>query len=198
MPLSFDFDSFERDFQTACLDCIHLLSGKYNQSPFYGVAVYMDAYYGTPGFYANTEESFQRTLVQYRQKYPESYSHSDGIRDLRYNTGDWEYQSFGCPDELDKCFNSRIRPWEDLARRMLDEEHDFWFASCGRVEEIACRIAISKATVEATRLLMRTSDFLIAVSAHDEPSVASVYRPMWYEEKGTLKGFDPMAFSSYQ
>src|SRR6478752_2388065 len=107
MSLSFDFSSFERDFQLACLDCIHLLVEKYNQHPFYGVAVYIDALYGSAGFYANTDESFQRTLAKYREEYPESYADSDNVRGLRYNVGDWEYQSFGLPKEFENCFSPR-------------------------------------------------------------------------------------------
>ena len=42
----------------------------------------------------NSEEKFQKTLVYYQEKYPEFYNSAEEIEELKYNTGDWDYQGF--------------------------------------------------------------------------------------------------------
>lgn len=73
----------------------------------------------------------------------------------------------------------------------LTEEHYQLF------DEVACKIALSTAFGHEVMALKRTDDFLVTVSGHDEPAFASIYRPMWYDDKGSLDGFDPMAYSEH-
>jgi Domain of unknown function (DUF4303) len=42
----------------------------------------------------NSEERFRVALAEYQKEYPEYYNSAEKIKDLKYNTGDWEYQGF--------------------------------------------------------------------------------------------------------
>ena len=99
MPHVFDFEQFERDFQRACVLGVRYLADHYNSDPFYAVSLYCDGFDGCFGLYANTEVDFQKTLAVYKNTYPDSYKTSLDIKDLKYNCGDWEYQSAGAPPE---------------------------------------------------------------------------------------------------
>jgi hypothetical protein len=48
----------------------------------------------------NSLEQFQKTLAYYQKKYPDDYSSDEDVRDLRENTGDWEYQGFFHLEEM--------------------------------------------------------------------------------------------------
>jgi len=42
----------------------------------------------------NSEEAFQKTLKKYQNEYPEDYNEKDAIENLKFNSGDFEYQGF--------------------------------------------------------------------------------------------------------
>jgi hypothetical protein len=65
-------------------------------------------------------------LKYYQEKYPEHYSTPENIEDLKYNTGDWEYQGFF---DLNDGFNEALYsehyniPFENtgLSKKELDD-----------------------------------------------------------------------------
>lgn len=193
----FDFNAFQIKFGEACIDGIRLLARQYNASPFYAVSVYVDGFDGQFGLYANTEDEFSRTLEKYRAEYPEVYVQAACVKALKYNCGDWQYQSLCHPNDFASCVQTKLQAWSaqvyDLSynQRVLTEEHHQLF------EEVACRIALSTAFTHEIISLNRTNDFLVTVSVHDEPSIASIYRRMWYKDKGCLDGFNPYIYSEY-
>lgn len=194
MSNSFDLAGLEKDFLTSCIDGVRYLAKSVTYSPFYAVSVYVDAYDGDFGFYANTEADFERRLRHYQEESPVEYADSYHVKELRYNCADWEYQGIVAADEFCRIVQRRIQHWSTLALQLIDSGDWFPVEENFLVEEVGCRIATSPALMSELQLLNRTSDFLVSVSGHDEPVLASVYRVMWYEENGTLRGFDPMAF----
>ncbi len=42
----------------------------------------------------NSEEDFAKSLARYQADYPDKYHDEENIQDLKYNTGDWQYQGF--------------------------------------------------------------------------------------------------------
>ncbi len=59
------------------------------------------------GLCLNSVEEFAKTLKYYSKNYPDKYDNDDEILDLKYNTGDWQYNCFadlndgeGFDDEL--------------------------------------------------------------------------------------------------
>ena len=194
-----DFDAFEQDFRDACVEGIRFLSRNYNQAPFYAVCIYMDGFDGCFGLYANREEDFVRTLQNYRSKYPECYGTVMQVKELRYSSGDWEFQSVGLPgldlpDDFE-CVSVRMEGWSRKVHALSYEQEAFTEMHYQLFEEVACRIALSTELARELTTLQKSDDFLITVSGHDEPSLASIYRPMWYSEKGSLDGFDAYAYS---
>ena len=59
---------------------------------FYSVGFDCNSEYAEILLCFNTEESFQKTLNHYQEKYGKSYDTDELICELRFNTGDWEYQ----------------------------------------------------------------------------------------------------------
>lgn len=49
----------------------------------------------------NSVEQFEKTLKEYQERYPKSYTDADCINELKYNSGDWEYQGFAEMSEQD-------------------------------------------------------------------------------------------------
>ncbi len=73
-------------------DCTSFL--KQNpQLSFYAMALDTNAEYAGILLCFNTEQAFQASLKQYQNgKYSQYYQTEEQIMDLRYNTGDWDYQ----------------------------------------------------------------------------------------------------------
>jgi hypothetical protein len=62
---------------------------------FYAFAYDCNAEYGEVNLCFNTEEEFAKTLEEYQNsEYSQYYQTEKDIRELKYNTGDWEYQCF--------------------------------------------------------------------------------------------------------
>lgn len=187
----FDFNAFQIDFSEACIDGIRLLASKYNAAPFCAVSVYVDGFDGQFGLYANTEDEFTRTLEKYRVDFPEEYAQAARVKALKYNCGDWAYQSLCHPNDFASCVRTKLEAWSaqvyDLSyrQRALTDEDYLLF------DEVACRVALSTAFTHEVKALKRTDDFLLTVSVNDEPPIASIYRLMWYKDKGCLDGFSP-------
>lgn len=60
---------------------------------FYSVGLDCNSEYGTVMLCFNTDEDFQKSLAHYAQgEYADMYETPEDILDLRFNTGDWEYQ----------------------------------------------------------------------------------------------------------
>jgi hypothetical protein len=185
-----NFDRFEQDFRTASLDCVALLTKNYNALPFYGVCVYADSFDGQFALYANTEAAFANCLQQYRAQWGEKYSNPVEAKKLKYNCGDWEYQTLCQPDNFRSCFERTMKSW-------CSEIYDLSYPRGGlsgdesdHLQDIACRVALSLASSAELASLNRTHDFSMLVAGHDEPELAAISRLQWFEKHRSLKGFD--------
>jgi hypothetical protein len=193
MNSRFDFDNFERDFRAASAACLKILVERYNALPYYGLCLYVDSFDGEFALYANTESAFEKVLRYYRAKYGERYSEPEQIKSLKYECGDWEYQTIGRPEDLRACFEQRMRRWStavfDLSYRggLTHDEYRYF-------DEAGCRVAMSLAVSAELAELNRTDDFTMLVADHDEPPLAAIDRLKWFEENGSLLGFQPVNY----
>ncbi|MEZ6056669.1 MAG: DUF4303 domain-containing protein [Planctomycetaceae bacterium] len=190
---TFDFERFERDFRDACIAGVRLLVERYNSVPFYALCIYSDSFDGCFALYANTHADFEEQLLYYQEKFPDSYHLDDKIKNLKYNCGDWKYQSVGePPKDFHECISNVLDTWEREVYELSYRRNALTERDYQAFEEIACRIALSSELRSEVERLNRTDDFAVTVSNHDEPSLASIERPRWYSRFGSLNGFDPM------
>jgi hypothetical protein len=61
---------------------------------FYAFAFDCNAEYAEVNLCFNTEVDFLKSLGEYQSENPQDYQSEEDVRDLMYNTGDWEYQCF--------------------------------------------------------------------------------------------------------
>ena len=97
--------------------------------PFYAFAYDCNAVYGCVLLCMNNEQSFKRTLSNYQKsRFGAKYQSEEGIRGLRYNTGDWKYQGFDeiglleyeeMGEAFDKDFNQGRRQFMEMATEAL-------------------------------------------------------------------------------
>jgi len=115
----------------------------------------------------NSKACFKHTLRLYQKEFPDSYTDSHSIDELKYNTGDWEYQGFF---DLNEGFDHDLYaehydiPFDNkgLAQNKLDElfqntdYHKVMSELLARLEKSGC-----------FNLLKKTSNFRIFLSEHE-------------------------------
>jgi len=90
---------------------------------FYSVGFDCNAEYAEILLCFNTEEAFQKTLRHYQNgKYSDLYQTEEDILDLRFNTGDWDYQGISTytvftEEELTEMYGD---DYEKMAKEMMD------------------------------------------------------------------------------
>ncbi|MBB6271168.1 hypothetical protein HDF26_001595 [Pedobacter cryoconitis] len=90
-----DFESIENELlEFAKTEVIKFVEAHPGEV-FYAFAFDCNAEYAEVNLCFNTEEAFTKTLTECQSgKYKDSYQTEEQIYDLRYNTGDWDYQCF--------------------------------------------------------------------------------------------------------
>ena len=137
---------------------------------FYAFAFDCNAEYGEINLCLNTEEDFSTTLERYRTEYPDRYQNAEYVRDLRYNTGDWEHQCFDTlhvftHEELDAIFRSMPED-DDLSWQRFVEHLLMLFTEALR----------DFTQTEAYRNIPKTPSFMAFCIDHDEDVDAALER----------------------
>ncbi len=109
------------------------------EKEFYAFAYDCNAEYGEVNLCFNTEEDFSKTLQKYQSgEFSHHYQTKEDIFDLKYNTGDWDYQCFSTlwvinqekldvifeqfePDDFDKLFDNFIEEIMVICTEVLIE-----------------------------------------------------------------------------
>ncbi len=197
MKYQFEFDRFERDFHTASAESVKLLAERYGALPFYAICVYVDSFDGEFALYANTNAHFEKILRYYRRlsDWADRCANPDIMKSMKYNCGNFEYQTIGCPEDFRACFEKTMEPWSSVVHDISYNRGGLTTEDYRRFDELACRVAISLASSEEVALLKRTDDFMMLVASAEEWPLAAVHRLKWFEEYGSLKGFQPSHYS---
>lgn len=130
---------------------------------FYSFAYDCNAEYAEINLCFNTENEFKKTLQYYQTgKYAEQYQSEVEINDLKFNTGDWEYQCFETinvltEDELTKIFN-------DLPA----DDYKSWNAFIENLLEFFCEVLIDFSKTATFNKILKTDHFLAFCIDHDE------------------------------
>ena len=138
---------------------------------FYAFAFDCNAEYAEFGLCFNTETSFQETLKDYQKgKFAEyyktevskHYKTEEGIKSLRYNTGDWEFQyleslNVFSNDELDKIFN-----------QLPDDDYESWKKFVSNLLDLFTESLVEFTKTKTYAKIPKTNDFICFCIDHDE------------------------------
>jgi len=111
----------------------------------------------------NTEEEFQKTLKQYQTgKYAHRYQSAEGIRELRYNTGDWEYSVF---DSMDVMSREEVDRTYDELNAVSYKAYSEYLEG---LQVAFCECLLDFTKTETYKKIPKTEDFAVFCFDHDE------------------------------
>jgi hypothetical protein len=134
---------------------------------FYAFAFDCNAEYAGVSLCLNTEEDFAGTLKHYQEgEFSKHYQKEEDIKDLKFNTGDWEYQCFDnleifSEEELDEIANA-IYPDKP------DDDYEKWGEFVNELLELFTESLIEFAKTETFNKIPKTDDFTFFCIDHDE------------------------------
>ncbi len=110
---------------------------------FYSVGFDCNTEYAEILLCFNTEEAFQKTLKHYQNgKYGDLYQTEEQILDLRFNTGDWDYQGISIYTAFSE--EELTEMYEDDYEKMQTEMMNFNYQLMQRFSQTACYKSIPK------------------------------------------------------
>ena len=131
---------------------------------FYSVGLDCNSEYGTMLLCFNTQEEFEKTLFEYQNgDFADSYQTAEDILDLKFNTGDWEYQDVASyqvfsSDELMAMFGDDI---DSLIECMMDFNY---------------KVLRAFVATEVFKIIPKTSDFQPICLDHEDDVLEALER----------------------
>lgn len=152
---------------------------------FYSFAFACNAEYGEINLCFNTEAAFSEILSYYQDRYPENYTSSENIQDLKYNTGDWKYQCFDTmfvleEEELSAIF-SEIYPDE------VNDNYLAWDQFINELLDLFTESLIRFSKTKVFKNIKKTDNFNFFCIDHDE-EVLEAFKRMERMEKYLAEG----------
>ena len=130
---------------------------------FYAFAYDCNVEYAEVNLCFNTEEDFAEALSHYQNgKYAEHYQDKEDIEELKYNTGDWEYQCF---DTLYLYSNEEI---EEILGQIPDEDYTLLNEFLEEMLLLITEVLIDFTHTEIYQRIPKTEDFIAYAIDHDE------------------------------
>jgi hypothetical protein len=137
-----------------------------NRNPnleFYAFAFDCNAEYTEINLCFNTEKDFKNTLSSYQGgEYSEYYQNLAQIKELKFNTGDWRYQSF---DTLYLLTDTAL---DELFQSFPDDDCKSWSQFLEELMELFCESLLAFIKTEAYAQIPKSIDFVIFCIDHDE------------------------------
>ena len=130
---------------------------------FYAFAYDCNAEYAEINLCFNTEEDFEKTLNNYQKgEFGKNYQSEEEIYDLKYNTGDWDYQCFSTTylfsdDEL-----------EDILDSFPEDDYLSWHGFTENLLNLFCEVLVDFSKTEIFSKIPKTNDFKFLCLDHDE------------------------------
>lgn len=128
---------------------------EHSNEEFYAFAFDCNAEYAEVNLCFNTEDAFKETLDFYQEKYSADYQDEESILDLKYNTGDWEYQ----------CFATMYIMEEDEMIALYDDDVD---AQLTELIEIFYQALADFRKSDVFASIPKTESFKLICLDHDE------------------------------
>ncbi len=157
----------EKDVKKALVDfttkSVQSFLNEHPKLRFYAFAYDCNAEYAGVGICFNTKEAFNETLKHYQEgPYAKHYQAQEDIEDLKFNTGDWEYQCFDTIDLLSD---------EELTRiynQLPEDNYVSWNNFLEELMEIFCEALIEFTYTKVYQSIPKTDDFCVFCIDHDE------------------------------
>lgn len=130
---------------------------------FYAFAYDCNAEYAEVNLCFNTAADFEKTLNYYRSgEYAKYYQTEEKIRELKYNTGDWEYQCFQTlrfmtADDLEEIFEQQP-----------ETKNKSWGLFLENLMCLFCAAMLDFTKTETFGKIPKTKDFVVYCLDHDE------------------------------
>ncbi len=143
----------------------------YPQKVYYAFAFDCNAEYGEINLCFNTETDFQDTLADYRSgPYADAYLTEEAVIDLRYNTGDWEYQS------IDTLYPISQLELDEIANELTDDNLESWKSVIQKILSLfEDSLSLFKQT-DTYKQIRKTDDFIAFCIDHDEEVLEALAR----------------------
>ncbi|PIT12832.1 DUF4303 domain-containing protein [Snodgrassella alvi] len=134
---------------------------------FYAFAFDCNVEYGEINLCFNTEHAFSKVLNRYQNgDFAENYRTTEAIYQLRYNTGDWEYQCFDTlyvfsEEELENYFNK-------LYPNDVNDDYGAWKAFANSLLDLFTKQLVEFSKTDIFKKIPKTNDFKFFCIDHDE------------------------------
>lgn len=112
----------------------------------------------------NTEEAFQKTLMEYQEGSASDRTDASAIENLRYNPGDWTYTEITEAELFDE---------DELTSRYQDNMEK----QCADMLHLCEEILADFRKTDAFRKIPKTADFVSYCIDHDEDPADALARP---------------------
>lgn len=129
---------------------------------FYAFAFDCNAEYAEINLCLNTESDFSKSINHYQAKYLNSYNNEEDIRDLRFNTGDWEYQCF------DTIYVLTDEQLSEIFQAMPEDDHQTWQRFIGGLLTLFTAALQDFTETETYKSIPKTDNFTTFCIDHDE------------------------------
>lgn len=130
---------------------------------FYAFAYDCNAEYSEVNLCFNTEQAFAKTLANYQQgEYSEYYQSPEQINELKFNTGDWEYQCF----ETHHIFSEQALG--EIFQALPEDDDCSRNAFVESIMEIFCKSLLLFLNTETYQKIPKSPQFLAFCIDHDE------------------------------
>ena len=129
---------------------------------FYALAFDCNAEYAEINLCLNTESDFSKSLNHYQTEYPESYQNDENIRDLRFNTGDWEYQCF------DTIYVLTDEQLSEIFQAIPEDDYQTWQKFVGGLLVLFTEALQDFTKTEIYKSIPKTDNFTTFCIDHDE------------------------------
>ena len=143
---------------------------------FYAFAFDCNAEYAEVNLCLNTELEFKQTLEQYQNgDYPQYYQTNEDIKDLKFNTGDWEYQCF---ESINVLSDGELT---EIFQSLPEDDYKSWKEFVEELMELFCETLIEFRKTEIYTKIQKTEDFISFCIDHDEDFEQGIKRLKKYE-----------------
>lgn len=150
---------------------------KNSKLEFYAFAYDCNAEYAEINLCFNTLFDFEKTLDYYQNgQFGQNFKSDEDIRDLKYNTGDWEYQCFETisilsGDELNDIFNG------------FPDDDKSWNEFVESLMELFCECLLEFRDTLTFKSIPKSKDFVSFCIDHDEDLKIAKERLIQIENK---------------
>ena len=138
---------------------------------FYAFAFDTHAEYAELNLCFNTEADFQQRLTYYQSgEWAESYQSPEAIQELKFNTGDWEYQCFST------CYVLSEDELQTIQQSLPEDDFSEWEAIVGQIRSIFSECLQLFTQTEVYQSIPKTDDF-IAFSIDNDEELPDILSP---------------------